>query len=280
MQAKIKKFHTYTSLEKTLIKAGVSVIALACLSSVFYAYTNKRFIADQFPSLFYYLSNLIILGGGFLTGYLLIKPRPSKQARLFNGVCYALLAAALYFIYELLRVTLQHLIGDFEYPYSRYVFELGPLVTVLVTAALAVIFQLRTRTSKLTFHAAYTLIIAFTAYQLYSFSQVIFYLFSEPNSFGFADTPLWIIASSFILHPLVVAAISYLALARVSLRLNRILYAVIIASLSSWLTILLWGFRSDASNESTTIFQAFTTIITICATGLLILKARESSRHK
>lgn len=262
-------------LEWLLTRAGITVVILGAISSIFYTYANRRFIHDIFPSILYYLNYFVLLGGGFLTGYLVSKgTKNAIRSRLFTGVYYAFLVGAIYWIYEALRVLIQNNLGDFGYPYGMYIFESGPLIAVCLTVIFAFLVRSRFKTS-LHAPALWTLIISFTGFHTYTLLQSLYYLTTNPGAYDSPSTPVWYIVASFALQPIIVASVSYMALLGVKVRAQRLLYSVIIGSIVAWIVPILWNFQTDASYSSTLVFDAFLLIIVLLATALLILKAHK-----
>lgn len=277
---KTKKIvNNITATEKLLGLSGLFVILLTLTSGLFYTYTNIRFIHDL-PSIVYYLSYLVLLCGGFVIGILAIRHRPlSRYARLFAMVCYSLLAVSIYSIYELLRIFTQNSFGTIDYPYAKYIFELGPLIALTVTAILSYVTRKGSFSHHVTHPATYWLLIGtFIAYQLYRFGEMLFIVITRTESFDMSYTPFWLSLIGFVLQPIVILAVAYLSLIPVKTVQLKLLYAVVIGSLSALLLDGLWYFRIDASYASTLVTQAFISLIVLIATTLLILKTRSAAK--
>jgi hypothetical protein len=274
-----KQKRSIQNIERTLTYAGLAVISVGCVASIFYASTNQRFIYDLFPTAFYYLQYLLLLGGGFVVGYVATKPQPGfRYSRLFSAVCYAFLAVSLFTIYDIVRVLAQNTLGDFDYPFGKYVFELGAVIALLITSGVALVLQNRRKVVGFSNKANWIFITTFLFGQLYLYGEAVIYRLTQSSLPYYETNPWWPDAAGFLLNPIIVALVSYVALSRITDRSKRILYAVFISSFFAVLISVLWNFRTDASYEATFVFQSFVSLISLVAAALLILKVRTATK--
>ena len=270
--------NNYAPLEKILTYAGLAVIALAIVATIFGTINNVRFIQNPPLHLLYYLRLIILLVGGFAVGYFITRKKAgfSKHDRLFIGVVFASFAALLYELTFFLQSSIPRLMGDtFSYPWSALLFFTAPLTALALTALFAYINQrgqLKTtfsRTSKI------TLLALFILTQGYNFGFSIYMLIRHGLH---DDTTVTLLTNIFgyLALPLTIAIVSYLLLNRVTSRLQRVFYAVIISTLYATLTYSLWEFRTDASVEATNNFIIVQSTINILFVGILLWRARKA----
>jgi len=265
--------NTYTNLERTLTIAGLILIVIGFIANIFSAWTNSRFIAYDLGNLSYYLCYLVILGGGFIIGYILTKKTPDhkRRNRLFSGVFYAALAMSLYCLLDLTRVGIQNLFGDFDFPIGKLIFQGMPIFAIIATLIIACISQLKTKRLGSNLLPKIALISSFIIYQLYYFISGII-LYNSSTDTG----PMWLTIGSFIITPLTIAIVSFLSLNNIKGLFDRIFYSTFIATLSYTFIIVLWDFRTDASYEATNIFYIIVTLIMLILTGFLIWRAHKA----
>lgn len=267
-----------TRIEKILTRAGIGLVILGCLASIFAVSTNMRFIHDVFPSSIYYVTNALLLGGGFLAGYLLTRKASGKQARLFNGVAYAFVAFALYFIVDMLRFLTSFTIGNLEYPGEAILFQGSPLLALAITAALAFFTQYQTKNTEVSTVSKWTLITAFVAYQLYAIGTSVYYIATVPQATDAYSAPVLLLVTGYLVNSFLIAVVAFLALSKVKILSQRLFYAAAIGGFSQSLMMVLWDFRTDAALASTQIFEIFIYSIVLIVSTLLILKSRAASK--
>jgi len=260
-----KKQKQAATLEKILISAGLAVVALGCLASLFYLYVNRGFVHAGFLGIAYYLDYLILLGGGLIAGYM--TARGSKQERLFSGVSYAFFAFVLYFVYDAIRILLQNIFGYPTYPLSLYVFEGGPLVALALTIIFAYVLRKQKGGSLLTRRS---FIILFIVYQLCAYGSVL--PIFMPSSVETVTNPFLLTIGSILAEPFVIMVVTFLLLVRVKNIFDRLFYATFVATFSMILADALWDFRRDPSFDATMVFQGFVIAIVLIVTILFVLK--------
>jgi hypothetical protein len=265
--------NTYTQLEKILTVAGLTLVAVGCVANLYGAFTNHRFIHDPID-LMYYFRYVILLGGGFAVGYLLTK-KPSDH-KLLAGVFYAVLAIALFWLFDLARFSLQNLFGyAAPYPWGKIMFEGMPVLSVIAALLVAYFSQYKTNRSDVSTFTKVALITSFIAYQVYILANGAYYLITGGVTYT-PNMPIWLIVGSYLLTPLVIAIVAYLLLNNIQKRFDRLVYAALIGTFYSTLTFVLWEFRTEALYEATNIFSSVVTALTVLFAGVLIWRARKA----
>ena len=258
---KNKQKTSLVPIEKVLLFAGLALIVVGCIANVYSTYANMRFINDLIDS-FYYLRYIVLLGGGFLAGYLLT--RASTDRRLFNGAVYAILAIALYLFLDQLRVLPPDFTASLPYPWGKIVFFGMPLVGLMIALALAVVSRPKVNSRTIGTVTQWVLVAAFIMYQailLYTVIDV-----SDLNS------SLWFI----IVNPLVVAGLTYALLKKLPSRLSRLFYSAFIGTFYYVFVMVLWEFRTDSSAEATNLFSIIALVIALVFTAGLVWRARKA----
>lgn len=256
--------------------SGLAVIALGCVATLYSTYFNQRFIHDPID-LLYYFRYIILLGGGFITGYLFTKkPGSYSYDSLFAGIAYALLAVSLFLIIDTARAGLENSLGQFPYPWGKLVFMGTPLLSVAVALFAAYLLQHRPNRPEISTPTKQTLIVTFILYHAYLLISSLYYLTKGATTYD-PTTPLWLIVCGYLISPLAIMIISYLFLI-IGRRIDRLFYAVCIGALYSVLTFILWEFRTVASYEATTIFGTVVTTLALGFTGVLLWRMRKAAK--
>jgi len=253
--------NTYARLENTLAIAGLAVVLLGIVASLYGAYVNQRFIHDTLGSI-YYFRWAILLGGGFAISFLFTKQLASRN-RLYDGVFFAFLSVSLFWLWEVVRLVIQKAAGSPEYPLSALVFYGGPLVAL----ALALIVGLALRSSpRFGVRLRQLFIASFLFMQLYV-------LVTTLASLGQMELS-WTTIGSFLLMPLVIIALVYILFDKVKRRFDRLFYATFVGALYSILGMVVWEFSTDPTVTATMTFGGIVTGITLCITALVVWKAQ------
>ena len=256
-----------TPLEKLLTLSGIILVIVGCAAGFYSGYVNQRFIYD--PSMvFIYFRLLFLLGGGFLIGYALNRKR-TKDVALFNGVFYAIFATLVHELLFTLRFALGDTTGELSYPWGKIFFVSIPVATLILTAGLAY-FTRRAKHSTLNTPAKHLLIAAFILNQLYMFLRNLD-AYVSPES-------LWPMIVGYILTPFTVAALVYLFLPNIKQTVDRILYAVMIATFYSIIGSVVWEFNSNLPHAASQWFTVTATIFTVGLTSLLAWRVRAATR--
>lgn len=261
--------NTYARLEKVLTLAGLAFIVVACLANAYSVYLNFRFINDPIGAI-YYFRNIIILGGGFAIGHLLTKKSVdnSLQNMLFAGVVYAVLASAIYWIVDLIRVDLQNIFGIPPFPWGRIAFEGGATLALIVALVIALISRHKPKFSAVGAVAKIVLIVSFIIYQLRTLIPAA--------GADFSNASVWLIIAGYLTTPIVIAFIAFVLLKNVKILLDRAFYASFVGVAYTALIYALWDFRTDASSEATNIFSIVVSLISIIATVVLLWHVRRA----
>ncbi len=268
--AKKQKLKNNKESEKTLALAGTLLTILAVVSSIYYWYVNQQFVHDIFPSLIYYISYVVIMGGGFALGYLLQR-KSSQTDKLLAGSTYALLAMSIYGLTYAITFVGEILFGTIPYPWGAIMYQAAPLFALIV--GLLVRFSRRKTQGTL---PKRTFIGLFLAAQLYNIGNTIYWVFFAPGGEP-SDTPLILTIAAYVLNPLTIMAIAYLVLSRIKGKTSRLFYAAFIGSFVEVLSYSLWNFRTDPSADATNIFSEFVVVIIALTVGLLLLKVHRKA---
>lgn len=272
--AKKQKLKNNKESEKTLALAGTLLTILAVVSSIYYWYVNQRFITDVFPSLIYYISYVVIMGGGFAVGYLLTR-KASVTTKLLAGSTYALLAMSLYDLVS----AMNFVIGNafmVPYPWGAILFNGAPLLALVATIIIGLLVRFSRNSKTQDTLPKRTFIGLFLAAQLYNIGNIIYWAFfatgGEPS-----DTPLILTIAAYVLNPLTIMVVAYLVLGRIKGKTSRLFYAAFIGSFVEVLSYSLWNFRTDPSADATNVFSEFVVVIIALAVGLLLLKVHRKA---
>lgn len=260
-----------STLEEVLTLSGITLIVLGCIANIYSVSVNERFIHDPIFDIIYYFRYILLLGGGFVIGYLLTKRTPgsTKYTPLFNGVFYAAFAALSYELLDAVRITFQGHIGVMAYPWGKIFFLGVPVATLVITWCIAYLAR-RSNTPLLNIITKRLIIAAFTLDQIYLFVNSLT-TFDESAS-------AWPLIVNYLLAPITVAGLTYLLLPRINNTTERALFAVLIATFYSILGGVLWLFRTDPSAEATSRFTIITALITIALTTILIWRVRKAAQ--
>lgn len=273
-----KQKTTNAPVERVLTIAGISLVILGCISAIYYAYLNQRFMNHGGPGIMYayYLNYLILLGGGFAAGYWLTR-KAKGATKLFSGVSYALLATIIFFVIDTLRFTALGFFGALPQPWELYIFNGAPLYALLITAVLAYFFQYRTKQAEFNVKAKWVFVVSFLAYHIYMLGNNIYYTLISTGESDIV-TPLWVTIGSYLIQPLLVTVIAYFALLKVKTVFQRLFYAVFIGTIAYMLPIVLWNFQTDPFIDAVNVFQSFSIVIVLLATSLVILKSHTAAK--
>jgi hypothetical protein len=266
---------TYPHLEKLLTLTGLTLVIVGCIANLYGAYANQRFINDSIDVL-YYIRYIILLGGGFVVGYLITRKSTgyTKSNQLFLGVIYATLAVALYWLFDVLRIIPQNSFGFTPpYPWGKMIFMGMPLLSLIAVMIIAYFSRHKTSRLAVSTPAKLGIILSFIVYQLYSLISNVYYLITGEATYG-PDPSIWLIIGGYLITPLTIAIVAYLLFNIIKNRFDRLFYSIFIGAAYSILSLVLWEFRTDASGEATNIFASIVTVITLLFVGILLWRAR------
>lgn len=257
----IKK-QNYASFTKLLAVAGLALVILGCVASIYNTLTNQRFIHDLLDGI-YYLRFAVLLGGGFIAGFLLTKDKSSIN-KIAAGSFYALLSMTLFAGLDSLRLILQRLLSDVDFIWDKAFFEGIPLVALALT--LLVIVLSRYTTGKIDAAAKIIFVTLFIANQL-------FLIITTPIEFAWA---------SYFLSPLALFIVTYILLLRKTGSIQkRSFMAAFVGVFYYTLPLVLWEFQS---NPDADVIQSFAIAILVgsitVTAGLLWLIVRSVPPHK
>jgi hypothetical protein len=268
--------NTYTQLEKVLTLAGLTLVIVGCLANIYSAPFNLHYANDPIDYI-YYFRYLILLGGGVTIGYLFTR-QPASQPRhskLFAGASYAVLAIALYLVLDLARFGLQGLFGTPPFPWGKLIFMGGPLLAIIITMIIAYFLQYKSNQPSLSIFTKIAIILSFIAYQVYTLVSGTYYLIIGTATYD-PNMPIWVIIGSYLIIPLVITIVSYALLNNIKKSFDRLFNAVLIGTLYSSLSFVLWEFRTDVSIEATNIFSNLVVALTLLFAGVLLWQARKA----
>ncbi|MDB5187220.1 MAG: hypothetical protein JWM07_692 [Candidatus Saccharibacteria bacterium] len=262
----------YSKLEKIFTVAGLGLIIIGCIANIYSAVTNVRFMNDPI-FLAYYYRFVVLLAGGFAIGYFLTKK--SVGSKCFAGVVYAILATAVYLLFDVMRVISQNIWDSPSYPWGKILFFGLPIFAILATVLIAYFSQYKSKRSEVSMLAKILLIAAFVVSQAHLLISSFYYLSTGAAMFD-PNMSFWLIIGSYLTIPIVVAWLAYLLLGTIKKRFDRLFFAVLIGAIYSILSLVLWEFRTDASNEATNAFGSIVAPLTLIVAGVLIWKARSA----
>lgn len=263
------------SLEKLFTRAGLPVIVVAIIANLYSLYVNHRFVYEPIDMM-YYLRYIIVLGGGFLAGYFFTNKSLTRTNanKLFSAVFYAALAISLYALFEIIRTIAQHLLGQPDYPWGKLIFEGQSVLATIATFVIAYSLRRAPAQPSVGAIAKATLIIAFVIVQVVFLIENIYYAAVYPTSYD-STSPLWLAIISYMTNTLVLAAVAYLVLRKIKQRFDRLFYAVFATVIYSTLSLTLWEFRTDASQEATIAFSMAISVLSLLFFGVLLWRARK-----
>lgn len=274
--AKNKKT-TNAHIEKTLTIAGLMLVILGCIASLFYGYINQRFINEPILDSIYYFNYIVLLGGGFAAGYLLTR---KGKARLFSGVAYALLTVLIYLLIDVMRAAIvRNLFDTPSFPWERIMFEGEPAIALALTIFIAITMQRKAKQLDFSTAAKWLFIIAFVITQLYQLISGLIMNAVNPSDSGLYITPIWLVIGSYIINPLFITLLAYLLFSRVKNGFQRLFYSVFTGAFSSILFLILWNFRTDPSLSATNTFETISITITLLAVSILLWQARLATKR-
>ena len=270
-----KRIEKHNNLEKILTTAGLSLLGLTLLATIFGVWKNWSFVTNPDPILnsIYYCRYLLLLGGGFMIGYAFVSlARDKKQpvARIFNAVVYGLLAFVIYNLLDVLRVLVRDIFGTLPYPWEKILFMGGPIIALLVLLGIAIIIKSPTLPHL---RLKRTFVVLFVVQQI---STVVLAL---SNNFGNTVPPygsLETLLIGVITLPLFIAAVAYIVLNNVKGRLTRAFYSSVIGVIYAAVSIIVWEFRTNPEAGATTIFSIIATIASLTAAALVVLYTRKA----
>jgi hypothetical protein len=260
----------YNKLEKVLTTAGVILLGVTLIATVFGLWQNYRFISDGIDVV-YYNRYLLILGGGFLVGYLVSRMKQPKAPPSFSGVVYSLFAYIIFNLLDMLRTLMANPIGTLDFPWGKIIFEGLPILVVAIVLIFALFLIRKASDTHRTLH--WVVVLAFIVQQVSSL-VLILALYGSVGS----DGPLWANLLTIITTPLFVAVISYLLLGRVKGFLGRAFYASLIGTFFGAISLVVWEFRTNPEADATQIFSVAVFIAVIVFTALVIWRARRAIR--
>lgn len=269
------KNNSYTSLERYLSIAGLSVVIIGFIANIYYAYVNQRFFQSSPNITFYifYLNYVITLGGGFLAGYWLTK-KDMHGSRLLSGVTYAFLATLFFFLLSAVQFRVRILWGDPPYPWGMLLFNCAPLFGLLIAVGTAYVLQYRQKKNGLSIRTMFIFAISFLVYVINEILNNAYFAFTAHSQQ--LDTPLWITVGNYLDHPLVITVVAYMLLRRINGGVKRLFYATFIGTLAYILTLLLWNFQTDPSVDAVNQFQVVNTVIVVFATGFILWRSHSA----
>lgn len=268
MKAKNKKTN---HLERVLVVAGLALIVTGCIANIYGASTNIRFIHEPIDSI-YYFRYLVLLGGGFAAGYLLAQ-KSALYARLFIGIAYAVLAVALFWLFDFARVGLQSAFGMPPHPLGKIVFMGAPLLFVGIALVVAYVSQYKANRESVSPFTKGAILASFIMYQVGTLASELRYFVVDTATYD--PTTPWLALGSYLLSPLAVAIVLYAFLSTIK-QFDRLFYAALTGMLYSTFIFVLWEFHIDPSSEATNSFSSVATTISIVYAGILIWYARKA----
>jgi hypothetical protein len=265
----------YDKLDKVIIIAGLTLLIITIIATVF-GWSQTHLFQPDAIDLVYYSRYLVILGGGFLIGYLISRirqPKASRSAISFIGIVYSLLAYSVFILLDMLRVLVVNPIGTLPFPWGKVVFEGLPILAIVIVIILALLLIRRTPGTSRPLHWA--VVMTFVAQQL---SFILLTVIPYGGGEAISSTTLWAVLLGIITTPLFVGVISYLFLGKIKNILTRTFYAALIGVLFEALSIVVWEFRTNAEAAASEIFGMAVFIGVLVFTAVVIWRAHRALR--
>lgn len=263
------KTKTFTNaIIKQFVLAGLAVIALGCVANIYNSYANVRFIHDPIDYA-YYFRYVILLSGGFAFGYFFTK-KSAKSNQVFTGVTYACLALCLFFLSDFIRALFPSLFTA-PYPIGKMLFMGMSLLALGVTLVLAYFWQFRTNRTDTSPSAKIALIVSLVAYQGTLLVQNVY---DDAILSGQDQTATLYLIANLLTSPITIIAISYLVLAVVKNRLDRLFYAGLVGVFYSIFILSLGELQIEAYSRTVLISNAIDTVFALIFTCLFLWQVR------
>jgi len=266
---------TLSQSEKILVAAGIAVVILTVIATLFTFMTSHPFIREPID-LGYYARFAITVVGGFGVGLIASRftsPGKNKKASLFTGLSFGLLTYAVYLLLDYSRLPLRELFGTPDYPWGKILFEgisVAALVIMAIVAAIAVARKKVVTTSSNRFKWGFVAV--FTLLQIALF--VANGLISSHAELSAMTLLIGLLA--LITTPFAIAVIAYIALKSIGDTLTRLFYSAFIAQLYQVVQLVAWEFRTNPDSSATIIFSFVVSISAFVAAIALIFATRRS----
>lgn len=274
-----KQKHSFLRFESMFLVAGLVVVAFASLASLFGVVQNMRFIHDPIGML-YYARYFLIIGIGFVLGYLLITNEASNQPsgqKIRSGIQLSMLAYILFITLDSLRVLAQNTIGQFGYPWGKMLFEGMPLFALVIALGLYLLtHRWRRLNHQMTTPLFVIVMVLFFVSQALIFTQLVAHLpFAE-----ISPDLLFISLLGVLVNPLVAVMTAYAVFSRMSPETERLAYAVAIGILYMILLHTVWEFRTNPAADATLLFQIITTLACVYVFAAFLVIAHKTLRYE
>lgn len=257
------------TINKLFALIGSIIILISCLSNIFGFYNNLIFINDTI-GVIYYLRLIILLGGGFIIGYLFTNNKEFYD-KLYSGVVYATIANSFFWIFDIIRLPITNL--NLPYPFSKLLFEGLPLFAIVATLIIAIIIKRKYKNISTNNPINLLIICSLIITQIYSIASNLYYLATGVASFD-PYTPIWFTIFSYSTLPIVVALTFYIFTKNIKPKLTRLFYATLAASLYYSFVMALWELRLDADLNATVIFDSIVTLTSLIPIVTIIYKIK------
>ena len=274
-----KQKRSLPRFESILLVAGLVVVVFASLASLFGVIQNIRFIHDPIGML-YYTRYFLIIGIGFVLGYLLLaneaSNQPTSEQKIRSGLQLSMLAYTLFVTLDPLRVLAQNTFGQFGYPWGKMLFEGMPLFALVIALGLYLItHRWRRYNHRMASPLFVIVMVLFFASQAFIFTQLVAHL-------SFAETSPDLLFTSLLgvlVNPLIAVITAYAVFSRISPETERLAYAVAIGILYMILLHTAWEFRTDPAADATMLFQAITTLVCVYVFAAFLVISRKTLQH-
>jgi len=268
---------TLSQSEKILTTAGIIVLALTAVATLFTFMTSHPFIREPID-LGYYARFVITVIGGFGVGLLFSQFNASgknKKVSVFTGISFGLLTYAIFLLLDYSRLPLRELFGTPDYPWGKLLFEgisIAALLIVALVAAVALYRKKAITTASNRFK--WIFIGVFTLLQIAMFiANGLISTHAEVSAMTFLIGFLALITT-----PFAIAVITYVALKKISDTVTRLFYAAFIAQLYQVTQLVLWEFRTNPDHQATIVFSFIVGISVFVAAIALIFATHRSLR--
>ncbi len=275
MKPKNQNQNNYSALEKVLAIAGLALVILGCIANLYGALANQRFMNHPGEFIYYY-RYIILLGGGLVVGAVFAR-NTSMWAKLYQGSVYAVLAMAIYLLFDLVRLVLRAGFGEFSYISGMLLFLGAPVLALVSVLIVAYFAQYRYGRPSLGAFSKGAIISLFLLTQIYVQANAIYYRFAGISEYS-PQVPVWLTFAYYLTIPLVIALVAYFLLPKVTSRFDRLFFSSLIGSLYSIFLLVVWEFHKDTSAAATTNFGYAMAVLSLVYAGVIIWRSRLAVR--
>lgn len=279
-----KQTSSYPRFEKTFSLFGCIVVLLALVASVFSVIHNGRFIHEPLDML-YYAQHFVIVGIGFLIGYLLSgygRPIPSSNTKITSGLQFALLSYILFISLDLIRMFANDALMTIGYPWGKIVFMGTPVLVLMLALVIYLLtFKWRAHAHRMASPSFIIVVVLFFATHAFQLFDTLVGI----ASIKAIDAAAWLSLLGLAVHPLIITSAAFVALHRIPPLLERLSYAVAVGVLFVIAQSAIWEFRTNPELSATIQFGVIASAVMVTTLILFLTVAhkqlaRDTSKKK